>query len=283
MDPTTAESTVDLKSKDMDTQCPNCKEQFSLSSEDGAPKVLSCCHALCTKCCRLFAKSGADNTISCAVCAATTSVDTSRGVNMLLDHFPLMNELKRLEIENCKAGSMLCDNCDVSAQANWKCLQCDTGCANLCDACKAQHNGLKALRSHEVISLAEFAERSQHFIPTCSIHEEPIEVYCEDCVKTMCCSCAIHQHQAHTRCTISEGADIEKIDLARHIDTVTDVISRCHTEVDKINEIKSTLASQKESLQEEVSSSFAELYELLRARYCCCNIVYALSQLVHLI
>ena len=259
---------------ELDTACPNCKEQYSLTADDGTPKVLNCCHALCTKCCRLSAKTGEDNTIRCSLCATATSVDVTRGVHALLDHFPLMNELKRMEIENCKAGAILCDNCEVSNKANWKCLQCDTGCANLCDDCKVQHNGLKALRSHEVISLTEFAERSEHLVPTCSVHDEPVEVYCQDCIKTMCCSCAIHQHQAHTRCTISEGADIEKLDLERHIDTASDVVTRCHTEVEKIREVKDTLISHSSGLIDNVTTCFAELHELLRVRYVCYVLVH---------
>jgi hypothetical protein len=253
------------ESCELNTKCPDCGEQFSLSNDDSAPKVLSCCHALCTKCCRVSAKSG--NLITCSVCKATTSFDIFKGVQSLLDHFPLLNELKQMEIEDCKAGAILCDNCDVSTRANWKCLQCDSGCASLCDACKEQHNALKALRTHEVISMAEFAERSLHSVPTtCSVHDEPIEVYCQDCMTTMCCSCAVYQHQSHTRFQFSEGADIEKEDLQRHIDSVSEVVSRCCDEVERVRGVRDTLSSQNETLNEAISTSFTELHDLLHAR-----------------
>lgn len=250
---------------EFDTRCPNCKGEYSLSSEDGVPKVLSCCHPLCSNCCELEALK--NNWIKCSICDALTTIDVSSGVLSLVDHFPLLNELKRMELENCKAGMVLCDNCEESKKADWKCLQCDAGCANLCDGCRGQHNSLKALRTHEVIGMTDFVERSQHTTLMCPVHSEPIEVFCQDCHKTICCSCAVYQHQSHKRLTISEGATLAKIDLENHIEAVSGVVHVFNEEVAIVNEVKEAIDVQVSGFKESISASFADIHELLRARW----------------
>ena len=261
-----------------DLACPGCKAAYSLHHEGSMPMVLQCCHSLCNKCCHILADTDSlthpegDINIVCPTCDYVTEIDLKVGMQILKNHlhFPLHNELKRIEKENYKIGGILCDNCDKSAKANWRCLQCTSGCSNLCDDCKSQHNSLKALRSHDVVTMTDFSKSSDFCdisVPTiCSVHKEPIEKFCKDCMEAVCGSCVMYQHQSHSCTSVAEGAETETADLVLHIESVTGHTREFVSEIDRVKEIKETLCAQKESLKDQIVSSFADLREILRIR-----------------
>ena len=191
----------------------------------------------------------------------------------LTNHFPLLNELKRIEKENYRIGCVFCDNCDSSSskpKAKWRCLQCTTGCSNLCDNCKSQHSSLKALRAHTVISMSEYAESAEvndtSVQSTCPMHNAPIEMYCRDCMIVICKSCVTQQHQTHSITSVNEGVASEIFDLNLHMEAVSDRTKEFISEFERVKEIREELKVQKDTMQEKIESSFLEIYEILKSR-----------------
>ena len=261
--------------KKLDINCPNCHEQYTLHG-DKLPKVLSCLHSLCLKCCQELInvtivqndKENANDILSCTICNEKTIINNEvNDVQQLPNHYPLINELTQLVLKNLKDIGVICNNCDENKQAHWKCLHCDECFNSFCDDCNKQHGSLKALRSHRVITMSEYIERSQNALIRCNIHDEECDIFCKDCDVTTCRSCADNDHKFHEQVSIEERANTEKVELELNLDAMAVVMERSNIELKRIRDIRDSLLATADHLDNSVTSTFAEIRELIDARY----------------
>lgn len=248
--------------------CLKCHRPFTISSRQ--PKVLSCLHSFCAPCCLNLGQQHNGEVICCPCCTVYTEIG-EHGIPGLRDNFAVMRVLEMKEKEQLRNALLSCNNCE-SNDANWRCMECDSTCCNLCDTCKVQHSQMKALRSHVVISMEDYKNSDvpirDKFI--CPIHtSEYLEVYCCDCRQPVCLTCAVYEHQSHTRVTIANGQSIESKDINDLTGTLHTIYNSFEEEAGNIITIRKQLQEQHEELSVQLRDNFIRLREMLDDRYVC--------------
>ena len=172
--------------------CTVCLDRFT------EPKVLPCCHTFCKGCLeRLLEKSKEKEKLVCPQCRAEHKVPQN-GPGRFLTDFTLTHELEKAEISKIERKSVACGECESSDPAVSYCSDCQ---AFLCQFCSSAHKRMKVWRNHRVLpldSLSEEAVTAKPVVLYCSQHpDEPLKVYCKDCVSLVCCRCIVASHQGH--------------------------------------------------------------------------------------
>lgn len=249
-------------------KCSTCARDFDdLKSEEASPRVLKCLHTFCAGCCQQFAQVYRGLGISCPQCECFTELDEIGIPGLQINFYELhLLELKRKE--ELQHKKFACDNCD-SENAEWRCLQCDDGCANLCSSCKTQHGQMKALRNHQLISLEDFKNSTSYKLDVfpCPKHPtELLEVYCADCRHPVCLICAVYDHSTHIRKTLEDGLKIEASEANRLIDDVSHLFERYEEETESVQQVAERLESQHTALSNDIKFMFQNLHSELQRR-----------------
>lgn len=248
--------------------CEGCLQEYD-NTRDKQPKVLNCLHTYCVSCCQNIAYKNEGRIIICPLCSYETDLN-NKGINSLQVNYSILRILDIKKKEELNKLTLLCENCDKQEVANWRCQNCDEGCANLCDECKFQHTQMKALRSHILIPMDEFKKSTTYTRDnfTCQKHPtELLEVYCCDCRIAVCLTCAVYDHHLHTRKTIEDGLNIESTDITQNIHDVTDVYNIYEKETNSVEGISQNLNNQNELLKQNIKNLFQELHNMLYERY----------------
>ena len=82
------------------------------------------------------------------------------------------------------------------------CVQC---AEFICAECINMHRRVKRLASHKILSFDELKEGGakgaaapEPSLQTCTVHEQPMNIYCFDCKTLICRDCTIKTHNSQT-------------------------------------------------------------------------------------
>ncbi|XP_038053644.1 E3 ubiquitin-protein ligase TRIM56-like [Patiria miniata] len=181
-------------------ECPICCCRFA------DPKMLDCLHNFCLNCLLELISRQQPNAdeITCPVCRWVTAVpDTGlQGLpncfflSSLVDEF---NKQERL-LEDARADTRSCEECDEGLEAVSRCLDCD---GNICQKCLDAHRKMKSTKKHRIVNFDP--SRSQDFRKKdfrkedwkqCHKHtNQELCFYCETCKTLACVKCAALDHR----------------------------------------------------------------------------------------
>ncbi len=179
------------------------------------PKMLDCLHNFCLKCLQEL-KSPLDSDQSrrvvCPTCVFETTL-SEEGVHGLPDNSTLsalVAEARLQETINAGQGSDKCQACIEGNQAVSKCMNCDH---LLCGACRAAHQELEEIQSHQVYMLPKhrsekISAESNEDVPRCTVHSDQLVcLFCSTCKKMVCTTCITYEHSGHDLIGLSEAVD----------------------------------------------------------------------------
>ncbi|XP_072034425.1 E3 ubiquitin-protein ligase TRIM56-like [Amphiura filiformis] len=244
-------------------QCGICFEKFT------RPKVLKCLHSYCESC--LERTPQQEGWITCPECRHKTRVPRG-GVGNLKDNF-LMNSL----IDNAKVRSQLmmtktkqplmCNCCKKQIPAVARCLDCNR---YLCKACKTAHQGLDALRHHQVASMDDM--RSGKVVPrsatprtqpTCSRHpDRKAEVYCLTCEELICKDCkpAGSKSSKHHHIDPQQAAKLKKVELQKRVPSLARVCEALLVAERQDGETKHSIEARAQLVQAQLDEAATAMH-----------------------
>ncbi|KAK3577595.1 hypothetical protein CHS0354_026565 [Potamilus streckersoni] len=163
-----------------------------------------------------------------------------------------------------------CENCDSDQkpESTTYCKVCEL---NICENCVLHHQKLKATKSHELVSLVEYARNADKGEKYCYKHESKVaERYCSACELFLCSSCK--DHGMHTVETIDVAIDKRKKSVQRTLiesEVYLKIIEeKCRAIPDLESLIRDSEAKNMELLQkranamkEEIDSGMKQLSE----------------------
>ena len=247
--------------------CENCFEEYS-THRDKQPKVLNCLHTFCSLCCQTIGYKNNGKIIICPLCNNETNLK-EKGIGGLQVNYIILRQLEIKRKEELLKSNLKCENCNKSNNAIWRCLTCEEEYANLCEDCKLQHTQMKALRSHNIITINEYKTLTSYIKDKfqCNKHiNEELEVYCYDCHQAICLTCAVYDHNNHSRKTIEDGLEIESSDIKQNIYNVTDLYNIYEKETKSVEDISQNLLNQNELIKKNITNTFQELHTMLQER-----------------
>uniref|UniRef100_A0A8B9J244 Protein PML n=1 Tax=Amazona collaria TaxID=241587 RepID=A0A8B9J244_9PSIT len=180
--------------------CEGCRQ------ESPNLKLLTCLHTLCLGCLSENKPIG-----QCPVCS--TAIPQASGIPDM-DNLLFINLQARLKVykELSSSGGPSCSRCRVKTAAVW-CSECEEF---LCTKCFEDHQWFFKKRSHKAKRVEELRAESAHqFLEdnrkSCSLfcstpgHAEQghiSSIYCQQCEKALCCSCALLDSRHTAFCDI---------------------------------------------------------------------------------
>ncbi|XP_038059498.1 E3 ubiquitin-protein ligase TRIM33-like [Patiria miniata] len=199
-------------------QCPICSDRFT------EPKVLDCLHSFCQKCLKKVRQSqrSQDAKLVCPLCRRDTILKGD--VSDLPSDFKLsalVDEVNVYEkVLEGQRSEIKCQACDEENQAVSRCMDCDHF---LCKECQVAHRRFSSMKSHQIYTLAQlqsgevtYKSKIREYTPKCGKHsDQNLTIYCNTCEKLVCTTCAIVDHEKHSRVDVPEAVDKCKRDVAR--------------------------------------------------------------------
>jgi len=244
--------------------CSMCEEHYV------EPKVLPCLHYYCKKCVlELALRKASSRPFSCPECRQETTLPEG-GVEELKTAFfinPLQSEVAALKQAYSKVD-VYCEGCtDSDNKAEAFCHQCSE---YVCNECMKQHKRMRAFAAHEVVSLNDLRNgqvkqlvKKQQPVKNCSIHEEPLIIYCFDCSTLVCRDCTMTSHRAHQFEFVKVAASNTKKKLLEEIVPLKDVVGRMDQVLEKILATRQEAESRGKSMSDTILTSFDELQQML--------------------
>ena len=241
-----------------EVSCSSCQDQGTEF------KVLPCCHYYCTKCIvgKLTEKAGSGKMIPCPECYKNVALPDG-GVEGL----PSISFNKRTNATSSTKAhvQVLSDKCEICSDDEPEafCKQCEQ-C--ICGDCAASHQQLKMFHGHEVTPTekGEGKDASQGF-QACTLHvEEGLKYYCYDCNNLICLACTIDEHSGHRHELIKVVVPEAKEKLVEHMKPLSMLEGDLSQAIKDVQTTKSGLVSQGDNIVEEITSSFEELYKIIK-------------------
>lgn len=232
-----------LNLRGLSVTCRRCKHMYN--DEDHQPRLLPCLHDVCLDClCELVF----DEILICPECKLSHETPDNDVTLFPKDPMKMAQTSQNAEA----LTEVFCDFCDQEPKASHRCMDC---LDNLCSECLAIHKKYKKYRSHDIVSMEEYAKLQQHHVKTASKctapghSNEEMKFFCsdKDCERCLCSLCVISHIEENHRVlkidTVFENrlrnikaieADLlhqsENVDAA--IETIKDEINN----VDKMSE-----------------------------------------------
>lgn len=232
-----------LNLRGLSVTCRRCKRMYN--DEDHQPRLLPCLHDVCLDClCELVF----DEILICPECKLSHETPDNDVTLFPKDPMKMAQTSQNAEA----LTEVFCDFCDQEPKASHRCMDC---LDNLCSECLAIHKKYKKYRSHDIVSMEEYAKLQQHHVKTASKctapghSNEEMKFFCsdKDCERCLCSLCVISHIEENHRVlkidTVVENrlrnikaieADLlhqsENVDAA--IETIKDEINN----VDKMSE-----------------------------------------------
>ncbi len=255
-----------LKELEREITCSVCQEHYT------EPKVLPCLHYYCKKCVRALAlKTTSNKPFSCPKChkeitlpqGGVEGLKTAFFINHMKSNFSALEKVHgKIEVR--------CEGCTSSYKAEAFCRHCTTF---ICPNCEISHRKMKVFSSHEVVSLEDLKQGRAKQIPVakpatekCSIHEEPLLIYCFDCNSFICRDCTVTEHREHNFEFSKVVSSIAKKNLLEEITPFKNVAAELSSAVDNIRTTKEVVETQRKSLIQDIKIYFDELYSILEER-----------------
>ncbi|XP_015779071.1 PREDICTED: tripartite motif-containing protein 45-like [Acropora digitifera] len=213
--------------------CPVCTNRFA------DPKQLPCFHSFRLHCLqRIQATSGTRDTILCPECRRSFTVLGNGDLNTLPTNFRLNSLLDALPVTECKTSGVKCGNCDKRRQEAAYCFTC---CSFWCHDCLPLHNRIKTFKEHQALPLKDFGDEDFENIfkqPTfCPKHEKKeLEMFCRVCKTAICNSCALIDHEGHTKIALEDAAKEQTLRINRAIESRKEKLQKKVTRIAKLGE-----------------------------------------------
>ena len=255
-----------LKELEKEITCSVCQEYYA------EPKVLPCLHYYCKECVhRLALRTASNKPFSCPECRKETTLPEG-GVEELRTAF-FINRLKSnfsaLERVHGKI-EVRCEGCNSGSKAEAFCRHC---AVFICKDCVLSHKKLKVFSSHEVASLEDLKQGRAKQIAVaepatkkCSIHEEPLLIYCYDCDSLICRDCTVIDHRDHKFQFSKVAAPEMKKCLLEDLVPFKEVSTKFSTAADVIATTKCEVEAQRKCLVDTIEASFERLHHILEER-----------------
>ncbi len=255
-----------LKELEREITCAVCQEHYT------EPKVLPCLHYYCKECVfRLAHRTASNEPFSCPECRQETTLPeggveelkTAFFINRLKSNFSALEKVHgKIEVQ--------CEGCTSSYKAEAFCRHC---AIFICKDCVVSHKKMKVFSSHEVVSLEDLKQGHAKQIAVaepatkkCSIHEEPLLIYCFDCDSLICRDCTVKKHRDHTFEFSKVASPKTKKNLIEKIAPVKNIAAELSSAIDGICTNKEEVEAQKKSLIQAIEISFEELHRILNER-----------------
>ncbi len=250
---------------DKEITCGICHQHYN------EPKVLPCCHYFCKGCInQLKLKSGTDNPFSCPKCSQETTLPQGDADHLKTAFF--INRMKEMHFKMERVHGKVkakCEQCS-GGKAEAFCRQC---AEFICTECVIMHKKLKIYSGHNTITLDELKEGGAGGIVVrepplkmCTKHDESMKIYCFTCSCLICRDCTIKDHSGHNHEFMKSAAPEMKKKLVQQLDPLKKVeVSLSHA-VEEIQNTKSKIEAQGDSVANKIKNSFAEYRKIVEKR-----------------
>lgn len=245
--------------------CPMC---FDLYVE---PKILPCLHTICKKC--LISERGMANTgiglatgerqeRRCCLCPekfTLTSVETfptNTASLHLVESFTKYDQFS-------KRAPPLCQSCGCESQAGLavaSCLHCNIF---LCAKCVIVHKKLPLTSIHKVVCLDDVKSGKIDLNSVlnckqdvCSVHDKPLELFCEKEKCFLCLGCAIVQHRDHPYNFISQIVEEQREEMCCKVPDVLKRVSQLEQAITEIEKQQFLIQKRKEENVIKIEKTF---------------------------
>ena len=233
-----------------------CSECSSILDQ---PTTLPCLHNLCSQCITELPllNNGPKSGYLCPVCKEFCDKKHMQR-NVLLTELVDM-----YDTVTTKKVALVCKQCK-DALPSIRCTECK---ADLCEPCKAFHDGFELLKPHHSVSVAD----SQNdvvidrfiFCPTHS--KKLIEHNCVPCETPICSMCKATDHDGH-KCESTEDA------LKRILPEIKDIQAKIHyssqavsTKREHISRNAANVCSTIEAMEKEVIDAYEEIRQKINS------------------
>ncbi|XP_071944860.1 E3 ubiquitin-protein ligase TRIM56-like [Antedon mediterranea] len=166
-----------------------CKICFNRLNEH---RTLTCLHSFCLSCLDNWLKK--TNKVSCPTCSKTYQIPEG-GLKKLPPNTFLKNLLETIEqFSNTDQINCICGK---EGQVKTYCQNCRR---YLCQECSDHHKNIPPCKNHKLHSVEDVRSLSVSEInaihpPLCSVHNEPLTVFCKICNVAICKHCSIKDHK----------------------------------------------------------------------------------------
>ena len=232
------------------------------------PKILPCFHSFCQQCLEGLPLDALENNyITCPTCRHRTQLPQPIGVAGFPAAFQVNNlmDVHNLMIKVSGSQQVTCDNCIITDAIGY-CKECTK---LLCQECINVHKKFSAIADHKITNINEVATSASQLLPVkqemkCSIHNEPLKIFCGTCEELICHDCTVRIHRYHDYDLVSDcyPKDCQKLEasLKSVCDKVTAVIEVLTALTKKENEIR----EEGEVIKEEIHVMVEEMIDVLR-------------------
>ena len=186
-----------LEQLEKEITCAICQEHYM------EPKILPCLHYYCKRCIlKLSLRTASNEPFLCPVCREETTIPQGGVENLKTAFFVNGFQANFLMLQKVYGKvEFVCEECSSSDKAQAFCRHC---AVFICKECEMQHKRMKCFTSHEVVSLDDLQKGTakeisarESMMKTCSVHEEPLILYCFDCNILICRDCTLTVHKHH--------------------------------------------------------------------------------------
>ncbi|XP_038059819.1 E3 ubiquitin-protein ligase TRIM71-like [Patiria miniata] len=249
-------------------ECPICKDRFT------EPKVLDCLHSFCQECLKEVKQSqrSQDQKLVCPLCRLETilkgdvsDLPSDFKLTALVDEVNVYEKLLEGQRSDIK-----CQACDEENQAVSRCMDCDHF---LCKECQVAHRRFSSMKSHQIYTLAQlqsgevtYKSKIREYTPKCGKHsDQNLTIYCNTCEKLVCTTCAIVDHEKHSRVDLPEAVDKCKQDVARMSVQAEQNKAKLKTDIsevdDKDRKLKAMYADTTKKISSKADKEVARIEE----------------------
>ncbi|KAM9515285.1 protein PML-like isoform 1-T1 [Guaruba guarouba] len=242
--------------------CEGCRQ------ESPNLKLLTCLHTLCLGCLSENKPIG-----QCPVCS--TAIPQASGIPDM-DNLLFINLQARLKVykELSSSGGPSCSRCRVKVAAVW-CSECEEF---LCTKCFEDHQWFFKKKSHRAKRVEELRAESAHqFLEdnrkSCSLfcstpgHAEQghiSSIYCQQCEKALCCSCALLDSRHTAFCDIGSETQRRQQELGSITGALRHQRGGFEATCAALREEASRLERAQRELRELIRQRVEQLVRLLR-------------------
>ncbi|EDO47729.1 predicted protein [Nematostella vectensis] len=183
--------------------CGICQETYN------NPKVLPCLHSFCQNCLDKSIRSQ-ERVLVCPTCQCSVPVP-AKGIEAFPVNFFINNMLTVLAVQN----PTKCTNCEDSAQASARCLDC---VENLCTNCVLKY-------------------------------------FCETCDQAICRDCAIYEHRDHVYVDLKEAVKKYRSSVTHMLDTCKRKIPVLRCAVEEVKEVRRNLQDRVQTVKDNIRAT----------------------------
>lgn len=247
---------------EQEVTCCVCNEIFT------EPKTISCLHTFCEECLKLTTegnkRSGSEN--GCPLCRAkfpddVTKIPVNFSVKRLIEIFR-----KRKESMQQARNDIKCGECKANTPATVWCADCESF---QCQGCNELHERLKALRTHNIVTVERFMQNPKKVLPAthkpenCKEHStQSLDLYCITCKSLICRDCTIVDHRQHQYNFVNTLADEEGAKIKMVAAPLKTMLEQVNNGLKKVEDADNELNNETDA-ERQVQDMYRQLHQML--------------------